>query len=560
MNAVTRQVLLQLALFGFFLLGSLVGNARVVTAENLGGWVAVSVLTGVASTLTIDIAWQVWTRRNAGRPLRVTSAVGVSALVGGVFSVTQIGLAQILGLGAERDPLTAAVSSIITITIVGVAVASFINGDRREKERRRRLLEEGIAVSMVREDVTDIVQRMQVALGTNIDDALAPARRGIEERLADQERALNQDEWASIATELRAAAQNTVRPLSRELWFRTAGQLAPVSVSEVLRNIITKQPFRPLPLALILIVTGFATSITLYGWGVGLVVVGLGVALVFIILGIANAAMDRWPAHHAVVFIGGALVLEAGTLINFPLRDWQQAQPYTWGEAIAAIIFGLVFILLTSGAGSLRTHRDDVARTFRSGIDRELIESMAASRQVAQLARESARILHGSVQTRLIACAVAIERASETRDVDAFQEALREAHDVLTEPARHEAPDEATLDDEVQRKVSLWSGLCAIDVDIAPSLRHIGGRTARDVGRVVEEGLSNAIRHGSATSIHVRIARSDSSVSVEIDDNGRGPQHGSPGLGSSLLDSVSPAWQLSARPVGARLRVELPLP
>lgn len=400
----------------------------------------------------------------------------------------QLGLAQLLGLTGEIDPLTFAVSSVVTITIVGVAVASFINGRRREEERRWRLLEEGIAVSLVRDEVSDIVLRMQLALGTDIDDALAPARRGIEERLADQERALNEDEWASIATELRAAAQNTVRPLSRELWSSTARQLAPVSVREVLRNIITKQPFRPIPLALILIVTSFASSSTLYGWGMGLAVLGVGVALIFLILGIANTAMDWWPAHHAILFIGGAVVLESGVLINFPLRDWQQSQPYTWGEAMAAIIFGFAFVFLTSGAGSVRTYRDDVARTFQAGIDRELIDSIAASRQVAQLARESARILHGTVQTRLIACAVAIERESHTRDVDAFQAALREAHDVLTEPARQDAPTATTLAEEVWRKVSLWSGLCAINVDIEASLGQISGRTARDVGRVVDPG------------------------------------------------------------------------
>ena len=557
MNVVIKRILLQLGLLGFFFLGSFVGNAQVITPDELGRWITVSVVTAVTSTLTIDIAWIVWNRVNVGRPLKVPSAIGFSALVGGVFAATQLLLMQLLGLTGELDPVTAAVSSVVTITIVGVAAASFVNGDRREKERRRRLLEEGIAVSLVRDDVSDIVHRMQVALGTDINDALAPARRGIEERLADQERALNQDEWASIAQELRAAAQNTVRPLSRELWSSTAGQLAPVSVSEVLRNIITKQPFRPVPLALILIVSGFASSITLFGWGVGLAVVGLGIALVFLVLGVANAAMDRWPSHHAALFIIGALVLELGTLINFPLRDWQQVQPYTWGEAIAAIIFGLLFVLLTSGAGSVRTYRDDVARTFQAGIDRELIESIAASRQVAQLARESARILHGTVQTRLIACAVAIERASETRDVEAFQAALREAHDVLTEPARHEALDEAMLGDEVQRKVSLWSGLCAIDVDIAPGLGHIGGRMARDVGRVVEEGLSNAIRHGAATAIHVRITGTAAEVLVEIDDNGVGPQRGQRGLGSSLLDSVSDAWELTAQTPGARLRVQL---
>ena len=555
MNVVTRRILLQLALIGFFVFGSLVGNARAITSEDLGEWIAVSFATAMTSTLAIDLVWLIQVRRNEGRPLRVSGATASSMLVGAVFAVTQFLSMRAFDLAGDRDPLLAAVSSVVTITIIGVAISRFLSGRYFEEQRRNRLLDEGIAVSLVREDVSDIVHRMQVALGTDIDDALAPARRGIEERLADQERALNQDEWASIAQELRVAARETVRPLSQQLWSSTAGRASPIGGTQVLRNIVTQQPLRPVPLALILIVTGFASTITLYGWGLGLTVVGLSVALIFIILGIANAALDRWPAHHAGIFIAGALVLQLGAFLNFPLREWQQVQPYTWVEAIAAIAIGLVLIVLTSGAGSLRSYRDDVARTFQADIDRELIESIAASRQVAQLARESARILHGTVQTRLIACAVSIERASETQDVDAFQTALREAHDVLTEPARHETPDQTILAHEVQRKVSLWSGLCAIDVDIAPGLGEIGGRSARDVGRVVEEGLSNAIRHGAATAIQVRITGTDADVLVEIDDNGFGPQRGPRGLGSSLLDSVSSAWALTALPIGARLHV-----
>lgn len=557
MNAVTRRILLQLALISFFLLGSLVGNARVLTSENLLSWIAASLATALMSTATIDVAWLTWRRRNAGQPLPGLAAIGVSALVGGVFACTQIALAQFLGLAVERDPLTSAVGSIVTITIIGTAVASVISGHRREEERRLRLLEEGIAVSLVREDVTEIVHRMQVALGTEIDDALAPARRGIEERLADQQHALNEDEWAATARELRAAAQDTVRPLSRELWSSTAGRLAPIRVSSVLRNIITRQPFRPVPLTLILIVTSLASSITLYGWGVGVAVVSLGIALIFLVLGVANTAMYRWPTHHAAFFIGGALVLELLTLINFPLRDWQQTRPYTWGEAIAAMIFGFIFILLTSGAGSLRTHRDDVARTFQTEIDRELIASIALSRQVAQLARETARILHGTVQTRLIACAVAMERALDIKDVYAFQEALREAHDVLAEPVRYEAADATTLGAEVERKVSLWSGLCTITVEIDPTLAERTGQSARDIGRVVEEGLSNAIRHGGASSIQVSVQANADQITVVIEDDGSGPQMGTPGLGSALLDSIATSWQLAPHGSGCRLHVSI---
>ena len=559
MNVAVKRIAIQFALIGFFIFGTLVGNARAISSENLGSWMAVSILTALAATLTIDIVWLIQVRRNGGQPLRLGGAIGVSLLEGCVFALTQLLAINAFDLVGDREPLVASISSIVTITILGVAISTFVTGRYFELERRNRLLDEGIAVSQVREDVADIVHRMQVALGTDIDDALAPARRGIEERLADQQRALDQDEWSTVARELRTAAQDTVRPLSQQLWSRTAARDTSIRISQVLRNIVTRQPFRPVALALILVVTGFANTITLYGWGLGIVVMASGVVVIFVLLGSANSAMRRWPSHHVIIFVSASLLLQLGALTNFPLREWQQEQPYTWAEAIAAAIIGIILILLTSGAGSLRTYRDDVARTFRSDIDRELIESIAASRQVAQLARESARILHGTVQTRLIACAVAIERASETRDADAFHEALREAQAVLAQSTINTNPNSISLVEEVQRKVQLWSGLCDITVDVDPRLAEIQGRFARDVGRVVEEGLSNAIRHGNATSIQVRVSRSNSSVNVEVDDNGIGPQRGLPGLGSSLLDSVSPDWHLSELPVGARLSVELPV-
>ena len=559
MNVAVKRIAIQFALIGFFIFGTLVGNARAISSENLGSWMAVSLLTALAATLTIDIVWFIQVRRNGGQPLRLGGAIGVSLLEGCVFALTQLLAIKAFDLVGDREPLVASISSIVTITILGVAISTFVTGRYFELERRNRLLDEGIAVSQVREDVADIVHRMQVALGTDIDDALAPARRGIEERLADQQRALDQDEWSTVARELRTAAQDTVRPLSQQLWSRTAARDTSIRVSQVLRNIVTKQPFRPVALALILVVTGFASSIALYGWGWGIAIQVSGILIIFVLLGSANSAMRRWPSHHVIIFVSASILLQLGALINFPLREWQQEQPYTWAEAIAAAVIGIIIILLTSGAGSVRSYRDDVARTFQSDIDRELIESMAASRQVAQLARESARILHGTVQTRLIACAVAIERASETRDADAFHEALREAQAVLAQSTINTNPNSISLVEEVQRKVQLWSGLCDITVDVDPRLAEIQGRFARDVGRVVEEGLSNAIRHGNATSIQVRVSRSNSSVNVEVDDNGIGPQRGLPGLGSSLLDSVSPVWKLSALPVGARLSVELPV-
>lgn len=156
-----------------------------------------------------------------------------------------------------------------------------------------------------------------------------------------------------------------------------------------------------------------------------------------------------------------------------------------------------------------------------------------------------------------MSAAVAIKRAATNRDAVAFQVALGEAQQILNANSFTEDDRETSLADEVQRKVSLWSGLCKVEVTIDSSVSDIRGRTARDVGRVVEEGLSNAILHGGATSIAISMAIENGTIIVIVNDNGCGPQRGERGLGSAVLDGLSDSWELSAVPSGSRLRVPI---
>ena len=61
------------------------------------------------------------------------------------------------------------------------------------------------------------------------------------------------------------------------------------------------------------------------------------------------------------------------------------------------------------------------------------------------------------------------------------------------------------------------------------------------VGRVVEEGLANAIRHGKATTIRVDVAWEESGcVRIRIEDNGSGlSDKAAAGLGSTVLDQAT---------------------
>ena len=55
---------------------------------------------------------------------------------------------------------------------------------------------------------------------------------------------------------------------------------------------------------------------------------------------------------------------------------------------------------------------------------------------------------------------------------------------------------------------------------------------------MLEELVSNAIRHGGASEITISLTSSGEDVSVEVHDNGTPRKRGRSGLGSAILKSV----------------------
>ena len=549
MSGAARTVRLFFSAWALLLFALFIAAITAAAVNQLASWFPASALATCVGAIAIVIAHRVGGR--ALLPLGLDRAVAVSLIVGGIVGVSQVLVATAFGWPMLWHPGLVIASATLTIGLVGTCAVLFAQAFAEQVSRRSRLLTDSLLINETREDVAEIAIQMRQMLAQDIDVALTPARISIEERLSDQTDALEDEDWIETARELRAAASETVGPLSRKLWAPDVPGEPGLTLWSIVRNVVTKQPFQPVALALLVLVTFFAGLIDALGWIAGLSTVLVGSTLVWAILTLANAVMRRWPDRHAVIYLATILVLEAGHLLPFAARTWLGGTPHSPLEFVVAAVMGVVLAFLTSAFGSLRDYREGAERAVVIQADQELAATITASRQVAQLARESARVLHGTVQTRLIACAVAIERASHTRDVEAFRAALREAHDVLTQASFAEDVGHTTLEHEVDRKVRLWSGLCDITVQVDPGLAGTTGRPARDVGRVVEEGLSNAIRHGEADLIAVHISGSREGIRIEIQDNGRGPGEGPPGLGSALLNSVSSMWVLRARPTAA---------
>ena len=74
-----------------------------------------------------------------------------------------------------------------------------------------------------------------------------------------------------------------------------------------------------------------------------------------------------------------------------------------------------------------------------------------------------------------------------------------------------------------------------------------------DICLLVEEGVANAMRHGSAKAVEITLApRIDGNIALTIVDDGVGPTDGSPGLGSSIFNQASTMpWTLTPRSSGS---------
>ena len=549
MDVAPRTALINLGLFALLAAAVLTVNIDDV-ATDPWAWLAVAAVTAVIGVVAIDLAW--WINMRIAAPLTPIQA-GLEALaVGVIFGTTQVLMAAALGLELVRGVVLTVVSVTISAGAFGVLAILIGQARRQEVARLHEIYEQGAVLEAARQETSGIIRGLHIALASDIDAALLPARVAIETRLADQDRVLAAESWLDVAGELRTAASATVRPLSRRLWAYAPARIPGPGLGRILRTIITEQPFQPLVLILIYWATTFGGTIAALGWVDGLLAVLIGTVLIAIVLGGANVLMRRHPRLHAVIFIMATVLLQVTGLLTFVLRDVWSAAPYTWAEYALSCIGGVVLILVTSGFGSVRTYRSDLARTFRAGIDEEFQASMATSVHVAQLAREAARVLHGSVQTRLVACAVAIEQASQTRDVDAFQAAMREAHAALVPPSLV-VEESRTLGEHLDRTVALWSGLCSVRVMIDPDASQERGVLARDVGRFVEEAINNAVTHGDATEISVGVQSTRDAVHIEVIDNGSGPGGGRPGLGSALFDSLCINWQLAPVDGGSKV-------
>lgn len=271
---------------------------------------------------------------------------------------------------------------------------------------------------------------------------------------------------------------------------------------------------------------------------------------------------------------GRALVI--GALLVVVAIPFAAIEP---GQTVSASDFGF-FIMFFGGpfvAGLVIRHRrereteletegEEKARAAvsdeRTRIARELHDVVAHAVSVVVLQARGARKLLGSEQRELRESLDTIERSAS--------EALTEMRRLLSLLREQDeevalAPQPSLERVNVLAERARAAGL-AVELEVEGSLEDLPAGIDVSGYRIVQEALTNALKHAGPAHATVRIARSERSLAIDVSDDGAGSANGGTG-GHGLLGMRERVavygghLEAGPRPAGPgfALRVELPL-
>lgn len=535
--------------------------------RELLGWTLVG-LGGVAvgalclAALAVPFHTLFW--RASGARMHAFLVISAAALAGAAFGVGIWAFARALDLD-DVDPLWwRVIGSAIIVAWFEIVFALAMDARARLRRRQDALIDEALALESARLTTSSLIDELRAEVTQEVNRGLIDAREQVPRATSPDETDALLARWPEVAAELRDAAAQTVRPLSRRLWESAPGPPTPPRPWSLLAYVVSHQPLRPVAVSTLYVLGSGATAIRESSLPSGFIQLAVGVLIIVTVMGVANTVMRRAPRWHVTVFIGTALLLQIPVVAAYALSAREGDSPDSAAGTVATVIAGLVVIVATSAFGAVSRLSAQRLDAMATELNQEFIAATARSEYLAGLLREAGGIVHGSVQSRLLGSAMAIEEAGRNRDPEKFSAALTRALEALENPVPTLGrPRASTLLDELARRSELWGGLCEVTYEVGVDVTDLAPDTVDAIGRITEEGIANAVRHGGAQHVRITVepvgTAAPTSLRLTIRDDGDGlvSAQPAPGLGLQMIHTLSSSVALTNDGAGACLTVLL---
>ena len=499
----------------------------------------------LATILTLIIARTIWPGKpNQSRPAFV---LGVFLLAGAFRGVTIL-VADIITeqhqSGEELFRLLGGpIFTFVTLTVAAVLASNY----QRHRESLSALADERYRLQIRSAGIRAKVEIQREELLGKIRSLLNPAIAKIQASLSGQSS-------VEVIGSLRSTVDDVVRPLSIEV-AESSDELEAESGTAVLKEkapipkvIMLGEFLVPLWAALIGSIGIVAVAFLVEEPLTSVLIIAATFSSMFIGIGAFQMLTLKLPVHpaFAAIVIPPVYALSLSPMYFFSSWfDWAVSTE----QIHALLLFGTVVGAITFAAQFAQLQRKTTTEKL-AGVNQQLEILNASLRQELWLnRRRTASVLHGPVQAALFASAMKLSQAPEPTPelVAEVDKDIQEALEKLNNPSNLAGEEISAVLEQI---VEIWSDAAEITILLSEQLEwEISNQplTSEALIEISREFINNAIKHGKAENISLRVFRVDPyRLAVEVTDDGQGvPPGAKPGFGSKLLTELSLIWKQS---------------
>ena len=536
-------------------------EATSFSVPELGGWFLASAGGYIVFCALLYVSHLTMYRNRAIKPVPVAWIFIIGFLFGAIKGATTGILSVFLDLESDvTEAVSARFFAAGFLGLVGVpAIAIVMNALEEFRVKRAELIAEQILLESKELQSQEVISAMSAQLRSSIESDLSVLLADVKKSM--DEKSANTDSWQLLADGLRTTAQETVRDMSHRLWERPSDSVKDITLVDIGKAMITTSAFPLMYILPILLASSIPVNLNDHGSSelpIRLFVLAFTTSLIYLS---ATWAIKTWSEYKYQIYISALVLAALAPPLTALLMFGDIVDQKFLGVSITIAIW---LPLLTITCGLIDTslkQRQEILDGLQAQIDRSRIRTISENNETVRLSSDMAKYLHGNLQSRLMASALAIEMAGNAQDSNALLTEIEKAKQSIQTPFDQFTSNElATVSVELSRLMVMWEGILSTELVLDSSDEEVSKIDTRNIIHVVEEAFSNALRHGHATEATILLIPTNSGISLTVIDNGIGPRDGSPGLGSSLFNSIAGSnWSLTRGPdgVGAQLNLQI---
>ena len=526
-------------------------------------WMVSSAMAYAVLVIWIALARRALLARRKNRGFSFLSILAVGAIAGFLKGyLTQIfGMYYGLGSISNGSSMLSGLRGVVAWIIIVPFLATFANLIHRLKSQHQDALDSLVLIEATKFGNQDAIKKVKSTARDQIENELSKLLTVTRQQILDFQHEPIESQFEKISNVLTLSATEIVRPMSHQLSLDKFHFDTSLRWRKILGGSLRNNPFLVWFNSSLIVV---GTLFTLLNQKLLLstisIVIVLQFGLIACLIYFAKRLQERMNSRGLSIIICVDLFITfvSWTLMNRFMDDYLFLLP----QRLFLNFFWTMLVLVGTGfLSNFFSGKDGDTSLVLLAIDESRIGNLLLERELQQTKYDIARYLHGNLQSRMMALSLTLDMTKDKSSKHELDSALSIAESLLNSPfAEYVFLEDQSLKEEVSKVVSRWAGLLVVETDIEDIEEKVSGHLKRAIGAAIEEAIANALRHGFAKSVWIRIYEDTPGIVVEVIDDGVGPRAHDAGMGSRLYDSVATkGWSLQFRLEGTGSILELHL-